>query len=90
MSLFNEVANRAVAVTPNDGADLPDGQCVGIWVGGAGTLTVDMPLLLNSQAAAGVATVLISGIAAGTLLPISVKRIRLTGTSATLITALYA
>jgi hypothetical protein len=36
-----EPAYGCRAVTPNDGADLPDGACRGIIVGGAGDVEVD-------------------------------------------------
>lgn len=68
-----------VVVTPSDSTDLVNTSRA-IWVGGAGTLTVTM--------ADGVA-VLISGIAAGTLLPIRCTRVKSTGTTATLIVNLY-
>lgn len=73
-------ADRAVAVTPDNSNDLAD-PTRGIWVGGAGNLNVDM---LGDGS-----TVLFSGIQAGTLLPIRVRRIRSTNTTATLIVALY-
>lgn len=50
-----------------------------LWVGGAGAITV---------ITAGGDTVLLSGIPAGTLLPIQVKTLKATGTTATLIAAL--
>jgi hypothetical protein len=70
----------AVAVTPNDSTDLARTPTHAVFVGGAGTLKVDM---------AGGTTVTFSGITANTLLPISVTRVYATGTSATLILALY-
>ena len=69
---------RAVAVTPNDGADLTN-VAMALWVGGAGAISLDT---YEGQ------TVLISGIPAGTLLPIRCKRVRSTSTTATLIVAL--
>ena len=69
---------QGALVTPNDSTDIPATKAV--WVGGAGNLNVDF-----YQGP----TVLISGIAAGTLLPIKVKRIRAATTTATLIVALY-
>jgi hypothetical protein len=75
-----QAAGSALAVTPNDGTDLPQPGTRGIWVGGAGTLKVDM-------LASG--TVTLSAVPAGTFLPIRVKRVYATGTSATLIVALY-
>lgn len=72
-------ARHAVAVTPNDGTDLPYATTA-IWVGGAGNVALDT--------VGGEANVLISGIGAGTLLPIQATRVRATGTTATLIVAL--
>jgi hypothetical protein len=72
--------NHAEAVAPSDAADLPKGKTKALWVGGAGNLSVDM---------ASGATVLISGVPAGTRLPFSVKRVRSTNTTATLILAVY-
>ena len=71
----------AAAVTPNDATDLPNGPANAIYVGGAGTLTVDM--------AGNGATVLFGAVPAGTTIPIKVKRVRATGTAATSIVALF-
>lgn len=68
----------AAAVTPNDSADLST-YARQLWIGGAGNVNVDT---LDGT------TVLISGVAAGTVLPLSVKRVRSTSTTATLIVAL--
>lgn len=71
----------AAAVTPNDGADLPKIATRALWIGaGDGTLSVVM---------SGGTTVAFAGVAAGTLLPIRVDRVRATGTGATGIVALY-
>jgi hypothetical protein len=69
---------RGVVITPNDGADIAN-VTLAVWVGGAGNLNVDL---------ADGGTVLISGIPAGTLLPVRVKRVRATSTTATLIVGL--
>lgn len=69
----------AVAVTPSDTTDL-NYLTRAIYVGGGGDLTVVM--------ANGV-TVTFSAVPAGTMLPIRVNRVRTTGTSATLIVALW-
>jgi hypothetical protein len=50
-----------------------------VWVGGAGAITV---------VTFGGETVLISGIAAGTLLPLRIKQLKATGTTATLVVGL--
>lgn len=73
-------AVSAASVTPNDSTDLAFTPTRALWVGGAGNINVDM---------ADGTTVLFSGLAAGTLLPIQVKRVRATTTTATLIVALY-
>jgi len=83
---FLAPAGFAAVVTPNDSTDLPFATRA-VWVGGAGTLTVNMKGQ-NAQNP-GQANVLISGIPAGTLLPIAVTRIKTTGTTATLIVALW-
>jgi len=69
---------QAVAVTPSDTTDLANGPTQSIFVGGTGTLTVDM---YNGG------TVQFTAVPAGTTIPIKVKRIRATGTSATAIVA---
>lgn len=68
---------HAAVITPSDSADLAF-ITSGIWVGGAGNMNVDT---YEGD------TVLISGIAAGTFLPIKVRRIHSTSTTATLIVA---
>lgn len=78
LGLGEQAAATARAVVPSDTTGI--GGCRGIWVGGAGNLTCDF--------ADGANNVLISGIPAGTLLPISPLRVK-AATTATLITALY-
>lgn len=72
------------AVTPNN-TNLLQGVTRSIWVGGAGNVQVDMvdPDINGNY------TILISGIAAGTFLPLSVTRIHSTNTTATLIVGFY-
>lgn len=70
---------QAVAVTPHDVTVVP-GPTRALWVGGAGNLTVVMK---DDNA-----SVLIENVPQGTLLPISVKLVMATGTSATKIIAL--
>lgn len=67
----------AAAVTPSAAADLPTAPTRALWVGGAGTLVVDM---------ASGNTVTFPN--ASGWMPISVKRVRDTGT-ATSIVAVY-
>lgn len=71
--------DQAVIVTPHDSNVQPGMPCKGIYVGGAGNLAI-----IDGTGA----TVLLSGIPAGTFLPIKAKRIRATSTTATLIAAL--
>ena len=71
----------AVAVTPNDSADLARVATRALYIGGGdGTLSVVM---------SSGNTVAFTGIGAGTILPIRVDRVRATGTGATDIVALY-
>ena len=72
-------ATRSASVSPNDGADLSN-VTRAIWVGGAGNLAV---MLLEDSAA-----VTFVGVAAGTLLPLRVKRVMSTNTTATSIVAI--
>ena len=72
-------AREAASVTPSDSTDL-DRRTKGVWIGGAGDMSVVMH---NGQ------TVTFAGILGGSLLPIAVSRINSTGTTATAIVALY-
>jgi hypothetical protein len=72
-------ATAAVAVTASDSTDL--GVTRGVWVGGAGNLAV----MFVDQTTA----VTLTGVPAGTLLPIQVQKVMSTNTTATSITALY-
>jgi len=73
-------ACSAVSVTPNDDADLAT-PCRALYVGGAGNVEVIM--------ADGGTAVVFSGVAAGTVLPIRVQRVKAGSTTAPLILALY-
>jgi len=68
------------AVTPNDSTDLPDGPCRGLWVGGAGNLSV--------IGAFDTVEVTLTAVPIG-LHALAVKRVRATGTTATLLVAVY-
>lgn len=68
-------AEHVALVTPDDAADLATPSRA-LWVGGGGAVKVTT---------AGGETVLISGIAAGTLLPLRVVRVWSATTTATLI-----
>lgn len=76
----NFQASNAAAITPADGADLPD-TAYGIYVGGAGNITVDM---------IGIgANITFLAVPVGTVLPIIATRVYSTGTTATNLVALY-
>ena len=72
-------ARNLEAVTPDDSTELANVSRA-LWVGGGGAITV---LTATDQ------VILISGIAAGTLLPIQIKRVNSTNTDATLMVSLY-
>jgi len=73
-------ASNGFVISPSDTADL-DRPTRGIYVGGAGNLTVTF---VESGEA-----VLITGVLAGTVYPFRVKRVYSTGTTATLLVGLY-
>jgi hypothetical protein len=75
-----EAYNIASAVTTSNTVDLPGGICDALWVGGTGAITGVME---------GGGSVVITAVPAGSLLPIKFKRINATGTTATVIVALY-
>lgn len=72
-------ATRSGAVTPSDGVDLANVSRA-LWVGGAGNVAV----MLRDDT---VATTFV-GVAAGTMMPLRVKRVMSTGTTATNIVAI--
>lgn len=79
MDMTLRPARHAVAVTPNDSADLsPRYATKGLFIGGAGNLNVDT---MDGK------TVLFTGVPVG-FFHIQVKRIRATSTTATNIVAL--
>lgn len=77
---YTAAAGAAEAVTPNDGTDLPRG-CRALYVGGSGTV-----VLIFDKDTSSVSLV---GVVAGSVLPVRVKRVLATGTTATNIVALY-
>ena len=77
-SLNHIAATHAQAVTTSDTVDLTN-VSRGLFVGGAGNVVVIM---------ADGTTVTITGVTAGTLLPIRVSRVKATGTTATNMVAL--
>ena len=72
-------AATAEEITPNDSADITNGFTKGVWVGGTGDLRV---IMINDTAA-----VTFTNVQGGSLLPIRVKRVLATGTTATGIVA---
>ncbi len=80
---------NAVVVTPSDSTNIlsPGTQTVitrGVWIGGSGDLSVEMVGdRMDDQ------TVVFTGIASGTLLPIAITRVNATGTTATSIVAIW-
>lgn len=79
MAVTSNPATGLVAITPADGTDLTSSKIRSLWVGGAGNLS----LIAQGDTAA----VTISGVAAGTLIPIAVKKV-MGATTATLIVGL--
>jgi len=76
---LGEPASHAYVVTPSDVGDIAF-VTRALWVGGAGNVQVNMQ--------GGETAVLISGIAAGTLIPIRVTRVYSANLTASLIVAL--
>ena len=72
-------AGYAAAVTPSDTVDLTS-VARGLYVGVAGNVNVVMP---------DGATVLFANAGSGTILPVNVRRVMATSTTATSIVALY-
>lgn len=70
-------ASGAAAVTPSDSTEI---NCRAIYVGGAGNVVVQMP---NRDV-----SITFSGVLAGTILPVSARRV-MAATTATNIVALY-
>jgi hypothetical protein len=72
-------ARSAIAITPNDGADLANATRA-LYVGGAGNIAV---------VTVGENTVTFNAVPAGMILPVRVKRVLATGTTAENIVALW-
>lgn len=77
-----DTAQFAQAVTPSDTANFA--STLGLYVGVAGNIKVDM-----AGVGPGVDPVVFLGATAGSILPVRVTRVYLTGTTATNILALY-
>ncbi len=72
-------AEYAAAVTPNDNTDLTQ-LARGLYIGASGDVNVDLQ---------DGGTVLFVGLIGGTILPVRVRRVRNTSTTASSIVALY-
>ena len=77
---WNAPARRAVSITANDSTDLVN-VSRGLYVGSSGDIAVIL--------ADDTAVVVIVGVGAGSILPLRVKRLRSTDTTASDIVALY-
>lgn len=77
---IENVATDAVAVTPNDSADLASKPTKGVYVGVSGDIKITLQ---------GGSTASFVGLAAGVIHPIAAMRIWATGTTATSILAVY-
>ena len=73
-------ATVCLAVTPSDSTDLTYSTCRAIYVGGDGDIS-----LVDGNGA----TIVFSGVTAGSILPVQTARVNATGTTATSIIALY-
>ena len=73
-------ATVCLAVTPSDSTDLTYSTCRAIYVGGDGDIS-----LVDGNGA----TIVFTGVTAGSILPVQTARINATGTTATSIIALY-
>jgi hypothetical protein len=71
---FDGPGTKLLAITPADATDLTTSKIRALWVGGAGNLSL---IALNDTSA-----VTITGVLAGTILPISVVKV-MTATTAT-------
>jgi len=72
-------AQRGFAVTPNDAVDLA-AETRGLWVGASG----DLALVLASGD-----EVTLAGAVGGSVLPLRIRRVKATGTTATQLVGLY-
>jgi hypothetical protein len=77
MSEFSDPATRLFAITPSDSTVV---NVRALWVGGAGNIA----LIARDDTAAQT----LSGVPAGTLLPVSCSKVMATNTTATLIVGL--
>lgn len=73
-------ATKVVAVAPSDSTNLTNGATKGLYIGGAGNVSVTM---------ADGNDVTFTALASGVIHPISVLKVKATGTTATSILAVY-
>lgn len=85
LNLSSGPASQGKAITPADATDLAPFHIRALWVGGAGNLSVIFAGDISNSGAGTAIT--ITGVPAGFLLPIAVKRV-MTATTATLIIGL--
>jgi hypothetical protein len=85
LNLSSGPASQVRAITPADATDLAPFHIRALWVGGAGNLSI---IAAGDQSANGSGTaVTITGVPAGTIIPIAVKKV-MTATTATAIVGL--
>ncbi len=82
MGNFAAPADEAVTIVPSDAVDIATGPTRGVYVGVTGDVEAVM-------AGGSNAVVLFKAVPAGTILPISVKRINNGNTTATTMVGLY-
>ena len=79
--MYGNMTNKdAVAVTPNDGTNLPRGVCNALYIGGAGAVAVTTEVG---------SVVTFAAVPVGTMLQIRASKVMATNTTATLILAMY-
>lgn len=79
-SIVGSLAKSVYAITPSDTVDLAQGSTVGLYVGGSGDVVVITD---------GGTTVTFTSLSSGMIHPISAKRVKATGTTATGLLAVY-
>ena len=79
MSQYTDPADRLRAITPNDATDVTGLR--GIYVGGDGNLAL--------MAIGDTAAVTLTGVLAGTIIPVRAKYVMATNTTATALVGLY-
>ena len=79
MAVGTGASDTSLAITPSDTLPQPIGRA--LYVGGAGNIT--------GRLASDTVDTVFSNVAAGTLLPLQFKLIKATGTTATLMVALF-